>query len=135
MALNADKSFSERDGDYVALEVKEGETIFSGSLVCLKNGLAIAAKTATNLTAVGVAVEHIDASDSGQFVNVKKGIFLFMNSSGNDEITAADIGKDCYVVDDETVAKTDGDTGGGATRSVAGKVFDVEENGVWVDLR
>ena len=135
MALNADKSFSERDGDYVALEVKEGETIFSGSLVCLENGLAIAAKTATNLTAVGVAVEHIDASDSGQFVNVKKGIFLFMNSSGNDEITAADIGKDCYVVDDETVAKTDGDTGGGATRSVAGKVFDVEENGVWVDLR
>ncbi len=57
-----------------------------------------------------------------------KGIFAYENSSAADEITKADIGKDCYIVDDQSVAKTDG-TG---TRSVAGKVFDVNSHGVWV---
>ena len=48
-----------------------------------------------------------------------------------DAITLADIGKDCFIVDDQTVAKTDG----AGTRSRAGRVFDVDADGVWVDFR
>ena len=47
--------------------------------------------------------------------------------AGN-EFTAADIQKDCYIVDDQTVAKTSGTN----TRSVAGKVIEVEADGVFV---
>jgi len=45
-------------------------------------------------------------------------------------IAAAEIGTYCYIVDDQTVAKTDGT----ATRSSAGKVFDVDAQGVWVEI-
>jgi hypothetical protein len=64
-------------------------------------------------------------------VDIEKGIFHFANSADTDEITTADIGSNCYIVDDQTVAKTDG-TG---TRSIAGEVFDVDAQGVWVDFR
>ena len=45
-------------------------------------------------------------------------------------ITQAEIGDACYIVDDETVAKTSG----GNTRSVAGEIVDVDDDGVWVDI-
>jgi hypothetical protein len=42
----------------------------------------------------------------------------------------ADVGKQCYLVDDQTVAKTDGTN----TRSPAGFVRDVDADGVWVEF-
>lgn len=56
------------------------------------------------------------------------GIFRFANSAAGDAITQAEIEDVCYIVDNQTVAKTDG-TG---TRSAAGKVWDVDAQGVWV---
>jgi hypothetical protein len=53
------------------------------------------------------------------------------NSSDADAISTANIGADCYIVDDQTVALTNGTN----TRSVAGKIFDVDSAGVWVDMR
>ena len=44
-------------------------------------------------------------------------------------VVQADLGKTCYIVDDETVAKTDGT----ATRSAAGKVVGLDSDGVWVE--
>ena len=44
------------------------------------------------------------------------------------EITAADIDASAYIVDDETVAKTDG----GGTRSIAGTIKQVDAAGVWI---
>ena len=62
-------------------------------------------------------------------VEYRIGLFLFANSSAGDLITIADIGKACFIVDDQTVAKTDG-TG---TRSRAGIVDGIEASGgVWV---
>lgn len=52
----------------------------------------------------------------------------FANSAGPDQITAADLGAPCYVVDNQTVAKT---SGSGA-RPVAGTVEAVDAAGVWV---
>jgi hypothetical protein len=63
-------------------------------------------------------------------VRIQRGCFRFANSTAGDAITNADRYADCYIVDDQTVAKTDG-TG---TRSVAGKVVDVDSIGVWVQV-
>ena len=64
-------------------------------------------------------------------MTVEKGVHCLANSSSADAITLADIGSDCFIVDDQTVAKTSATN----TRSVAGKVFDVDADGVWVDFR
>ena len=55
------------------------------------------------------------------------GVYKFLNH-GADLVTAADVGADCYVVDDQTVAKTSGTN----TRAVAGKVQQVDSDGVRV---
>ncbi len=52
----------------------------------------------------------------------------YFNSAGGDAITLGDIGKDCYAVDDQTLALTDG----GGTRPRAGKIHNVTELGVWL---
>jgi hypothetical protein len=44
----------------------------------------------------------------------------FDNSAGDDAITANDYGRLVYAVDTNTLARTNGDTGGGPTRSPAG---------------
>lgn len=59
-------------------------------------------------------------------VKVRRGCFAL--KQGNDPVTLADVGKTCYLVDDQTVAKTDG----AGTRSAAGIVRDVDSAGVWV---
>ncbi len=139
MALSADRmtdqicpwySFSRE------LPVKAGAKIYAGAIVVLDAGYAKPAVEATGLTAVGRAEEFVDNSsgaDGDETVIVKRGIFRY-NNSDVDPVSKADIGNDCYLVDDETVAKTNGDTGTGPTRSVAGRVFDVDDEGVWVEF-
>ena len=57
-------------------------------------------------------------------------MFRFKNSA-TDPLTQADVLSDCYIADDETVAKTSGAN----TLSKAGKVLEVEAAGVWVEIR
>ncbi len=131
--LNNVRKISQLMTPEAGLPVKAGEVIFAGALVALQGGLAVRGKTATDLRSYGCALETVDNSDGGDGalkVKVRKDIFLYRNQ-GDDPVTAEEIEKDCYIVDDETVAKTDD----GGTRSVAGKVFNVEANGVWVDFR
>ena len=52
-------------------------------------------------------------------------------NTGADLITQANVGSDCYIVDNQTVAATSG-TG---TRSRAGKVYAIDPSGtVWVQV-
>lgn len=131
-ALTTDRNTAMRDGHIVSLPVAASVKIYAGALVALdSNGSAKPGETATGLLGIGRAEAQADnSSGSAGDVNVevRKGVFRFENSVGGDEITLADIGSDCYIVDDSTVAKTDGTS----TRSVAGKVFDVDSDGVWV---
>lgn len=133
-ALTQDRNTPQRDGDIINIGVAAGKKIYAGALVALDaNGYATPGATATTLKGLGRAEEQVDNSSGSNgdvAVNVRKGIFRFANEA-TDQVTAADIGNNCYIVDDQTVAKTDG-TG---TRSVAGKVFDVDSQGVWVDMR
>jgi len=129
MALTGDRFPKTRTGSRRSFLVKPGETIYAGALVCIdSNGLAVKAITATGLKCVGVSQEQIITAGNETRVLVADEITTVKNSADADEITLADVGADCYIVDDETVAKTSGTN----TRSVAGKVYDVNSDGVWV---
>lgn len=134
-ALTKERDTSRRDGDRSALGVAAATLIHAGSIVC-RNAAGFATKgaVATTLVALGMAERTTDnaaGANGDQAVPFRRdGWFRFGNSAAGDAITAADIGADCYIVDDQTVAKTDG-TG---TRSVAGKVRDVDASGVWISF-
>jgi hypothetical protein len=131
-ALTADRATPEQLGTIQEHPVLAATKIFAGALVVLDaNGYAKPAATATGLIVAGVAQAPADnsAGASGAVnVRAKAGVFRFANSAAGDAIAAAEIGDDAYIADDQTVAKTNG----GGTRSVAGKIVQVDAQGVWV---
>lgn len=131
-ALAEDRDTHERDGKIYSYPVAAAKKIYGGALVVLDaSGNAEPATTATGKIAVGRCNEFVDnsAGSAGDVrVSVTQGVFKWNNSSAGDAITKAEIGDACYIVDDNTVAKTDG-TG---TRSKAGIIVEVESDGVWV---
>ena len=137
-ALAADRAIPNRTGLELNLPVAAAAKIYAGALVAIitsSTGVGNATKgaVATTLRGVGVAVEQADntAGAAGDIrVKVRRGTWLFANSASTDAITLAEIGTDCFIVDDATVAKTNGTS----TRSVAGKVVDVDAGGVWVSF-
>jgi hypothetical protein len=134
-ALTGDRNTVERSGNNIVLNAAASKKYFAGSLVARDaNGRATPGAVSTTLKGVGrceVFVDNSAGADDAITVPIRRGIFQFANSTAGDAISDADIGNDCYIVDDQTVAKTNGTN----TRSVAGKVFDVDANGVWVDFR
>lgn len=89
------------------------------------------ATAATDALCVGRCKSRVTTGASNTTkVESESGIFRFGNSAAGDAIAADDIGKACYMVDDQTVALTDG-TG---TRSKAGTIYDVDSLGVWVAI-
>lgn len=112
--------------------VKAATTIFQGSLVVRDAGFCAPGRTATGLIALGRAEETVVNSGAAGAKNCKvlQGVFPFANSAAGDLIAQADVGAQCFIVDDQTVAKTNG----GATRSVAGIVEAVDAEGVWVRI-
>lgn len=112
--------------------VAAAETIFEGAIVMIDAaGLLVRGKTATGLTGVGVAQARADnglGANGALAARYRPGIFRLANSAGADEITAADIGKAAWAVDDQTVARTSATS----TRSKAGVVDHVDALGVWV---
>lgn len=130
VALVKDRNTPARDGKVIAYPVAGGATIYAGALVVANGGYAEPGTTALNLVALGRANEQVDNSagaDGDADVLVERGVFLFANDGS---ITAANIGADAYIVDDQTVAATDG----AGTRSKAGVIRGVETGGVWVEI-
>ncbi|MDP3165127.1 MAG: hypothetical protein Q8N06_06690 [Hydrogenophaga sp.] len=134
-AIATERDTNRRAGDKAAYGVLAATKVLAGTLAVLTAaGYAQGGATATTLTAVGVFDETVDntAGASGDLkAPVRRdGWFRFANSAAADAITIAEIGDSCYIVDNQTVAKTDG-TG---TRSVAGKIRDVDATGVWIEF-
>lgn len=135
-ALTADRDTPRRNGDRAVGPVAAATKILAGAIVCAQTGAAYLTKgaTATTLRGIGVAEETADnTAGAAGAINVpyrRDGWFRFANSAAGDQITLADVGSDCYIVDDQTVAKTNGTN----TRSVAGKVRDVDAMGVWIEF-
>ncbi|MCG9755030.1 hypothetical protein L1D40_07320 [Shewanella insulae] len=131
MALTNDRGTPSRANDLRSDPVAAAVMIYAGAIVMLNAaGDAVPGATATGLTPRGVAQEQIDNSvgNAGDVsVSTRNGCHRFLNDAS---ITRADIGATAYVVDDETVANSDG----GGTRSALGTIVDVEAVGVWVDI-
>lgn len=105
-------------------------TIFQGGLCVLNAGYLAPGTVATGLIAVGVAsaLSKNTGADGAVNAECEAGVFPFKNSASGDLIAQADVGGDCFIVDDQTVAKTSATN----TRSKAGKVIAVDANYVWV---
>lgn len=120
MVRNTAETFAEM----LYLEVKSNSKILQGHMVALENGVAIAGKKAENLIAVGRAEESV----VGDYINVKRGVFLFENDTEN-PLNNTHILKDCYIKDSVTVTAESTGT------SVAGRVVGFEDNQVKVEFR
>ena len=129
--LTTERNTAARSGSRLNLGVAAAVLIFAGSLVARNAaGNAIPGATAVGILGAGRAVDTVDNTlglAGARRVEIDKGIFRFDNLAA-DLVTIAMVGTDCFIVDDQTVAATNG----GATRSVAGRVFDVDAQGVWV---
>lgn len=133
MSLTSDRQTPYRDGVLVPVPVAAGTKIFGGAQVCVnQNGMAVPGATAVNLTYAGCADAMVDNSagiDGAVTVLVRcKGAFKWVNSLV-DPVTQASQFQTVYIVDDQTVAKTNG----GNTRSPGGKLLMIDsDGGVWV---
>jgi hypothetical protein len=108
--------------------VKASSKIWKGAIVVRDaSGFLVKGTTATGLLVMGVARETVDntGANGAQTIQLDTGAFEFENSSAGDLIAATDIGNDVFIVDDQTVAKTNGTN----TRSRAGKCVGIAANG------
>lgn len=122
--------------------VAAGVTIHQGALIIAAAGVGrpgragqggndtAKANDASTYKCLGIAQESVvgGASDGDVKVRVKAGVFNLVNSAGVDAIGADDVGRPCYIVDDQTVAATSA----GGTRAQAGVVAFIDSEGVWV---
>lgn len=134
MALSADRLTLSQEGGVRSFPVAAGKVIYAGALVVLNAaGFAQPGAAGTGLVAVGRAEGQFDNSqgaDGAITAKVRSGTFAYQSATGADQIGGANINATCYVVDDQTVALTNG----GNTRSPAGTVFQVDADGVWVRI-
>ena len=132
VALTEGRVTKSRELKTVSRGVLAATKIHEGSLVVITAaGYAKPGVTGLALKAQGRAKATVDntaGASAAKTIEIERGCFQFANSAAGDLITIADIGATAYIVDDQTVAKTDG----GGTRSAAGEIIDVEATGVWV---
>lgn len=114
----------------IAADVK----IWKGAQVALNSsGEAVPADTIANgaVTAVGKASATYDNTGGlagAVDVEVEFGTFGWDSAGGGDTIAADDVGKVCFMVDDQTVALTNGSD----TRGIAGLITEVRDDQVFV---
>lgn len=120
--------------------LKAAATVWQGGMVALElsSGFYVPATATLGLMVVGrFNSEHsvtpsltAGAANGSATARVEQGIFRYNNSSSTDAITVTELGDICYVVDDNTVARTDA----AGTRPAAGRVMGVDSAGVYVQL-
>jgi hypothetical protein len=136
MALSDIRNPKQRTPEMVDANLVTGVTVYKGAIIVqdTATGYCKPAVTGTGLVCLGIAAMEqasVTTTSSGATtIPVKRGIWLCKNSAAADEITNAWRGQPCFLVDDQTVAKTDGS----ASRSVAGTVVEVTTEGVYVEF-
>ena len=123
--ITADRVPVRRPAELFSDPLAPGALIPAGGMYVIDdNGLATPATTETPGPVRGIALRRADASDGADKVEGAQGCYLFETDGS---ITAADIGKkDAKVVDCHTVGIAGGPT--------AGRIFDVTEAGVFVEI-
>lgn len=132
-ALNNERNTAARVGDARVDPMAASVKVFAGSLV-MRNAAGHVTKGATATGCIGIGRAAFTVDNSGgaagaETLEYRTGVFGYANHAA-DLVTQADVGKLCYIVDDQTVAKTHG----GNTRSPAGYVDGIEGGTVWVRL-
>ncbi len=130
VALTADRNTPELQPVEREGLLGAAQSIFAGSILMRNaSGHLIKGATATGSFGVGRAEKRGTSTSAGvTSQRYRPGTYRFANSSAGDLIVTADIGAACYIVDDQTVAKTNGTN----TRSPAGIIDGVDALGVWV---
>ena|SRR5471030_100076 len=132
MSLIADRNTPYKDSSSIGVPVGANAKIYSGALVAANaTGFAVPGATATTLTYLGRAEVYVDntgGADGAQTVTIRRNKLFKWANSVADPIDQSCLGKVCYIIDDQTVAKTNGTN----TRSAAGIVLGIATDGVWV---
>ena len=133
MPLSNDRNTPYRETQTVVIRVAAGAKIFGGALVAVNAaGFAVPGSVSATLTYVGRAeckADNTGGADGAKSVEVRRDKAFKWINSGADPIGQADLFKTCYIVDDQTVAKTNA----ASTRSVAGRIVGLDVDGVWVE--
>jgi len=132
VALTKDRNTASRQGDHLARPIAAAAICFAGGIGAVNaTGYAVPASNTAGLKVLGRIEKTVDNTGgiAGALnVSMKRGVFHYANSI-TAPLTVADIGGIALVEDDATVAKT-------ATANIqAGKVIDIDANGVWVEIR
>lgn len=132
MALSKDRQTPMQDGETISVPVAANAVLYAGALVVANaTGYAAPGSVATTLTYLGRAEESVNntgGANGAKSVLVRRKKAFYFKNHGADLVTQASLGKVCYIVDDETVAATNG----GNTRSAAGVVVGLDSGGVWI---
>lgn len=106
-ALTEGRSTSEMYGKHYDFVVKNGVTVFVGGMVAVNSdALAVPASDTAGLVVYGKA-ETTVVGDGVKRVKISRGCYMYENDTAN-PLTVADYGKQCYILDDQTVTKTVG---------------------------
>lgn len=131
VALTEGRNTPQRTGDAFVAKVAAGAVIYSGAILMRDaNGYVLPGAPAAGLLGVGVAMSNVDnagGADGDEIVEFRVGLHRFENAA-TDTIDIDHISKRAFIHDDQTVGRTNG----GNTRSAAGLVQDVDDQGVWV---
>jgi len=119
----------ERNGLKSKWTILNADKLYAGAILAVDYTDEIQNATNTaGLRVIGRCPEYVDNTSDGETVSPEQGIFRYANSSTY-TIPRSSIGLPCYVEDNQTV-------GSYASNMVsAGLVFDVDTDGVWVDMR
>ncbi|MFV8875344.1 hypothetical protein [Serratia fonticola] len=128
----SDRNTPFRDGELFPVPIAANTEIFGGHIVSgnAAGNAVLASAVATQVT-LGVSDGYVDNSTGAAgdaLALVRRGKSWCFANFGGDAVTQADVGKNCYVADSQTVAKTDNS----GARPIAGKVMIVDADGVWV---
>jgi hypothetical protein len=124
-----------RDGHQFSGPVAASTLCLAGTLAALNaSNVLVPATTSTTIRVVGVFEDNYDntlgLAGAVTATVRRQGWHCFANSASGDQITLSDVGSNCFAVDNQTVAKTNGSS----TRSVAGVIRDVDAQGVWISF-
>ncbi|TAN59652.1 hypothetical protein EPN18_10140 [bacterium] len=104
LALTEDRDTSMREGVFHSFGAGANSKIFAGSIGAVNAaGYAVPASDTAGLRVVGRVDSRVDntgGADGALTVVMREGVFKFAGSG----LTSADVGKQCYVVDDQTIS-------------------------------
>lgn len=129
------QNIARRDGQIVLLPVAAGKKIQEGAIVALTAaGYLVEAADADAAKIVGRANDeaiNLDGEAGAVRINVqRKNAFLLANGAGADQVKEANLFTECFLADADTVAAVAGDP----ARLVVGKVIEISQEGVWVEI-